>query len=81
MMQDYERVTELQQIAERSSGATMAQMATYMEGMDAALNKVRNSWEQIVSTIVDSDTIINMIDGVANLLSGINNFLSDQVAL
>ena len=81
MMQDYERVTELQQIAERSSGATMAQMATYMEGMDAALNKVRNSWEQIVSTIADSDTIINMIDGVANLLSGINNFLSNQVTL
>lgn len=40
MMQDYERVIELQQIAERSSGATMAQMATYMEGLDAALNKV-----------------------------------------
>lgn len=40
MMQDYERVTELQEIAERSAGATVAQMATFMEGMDAALNKV-----------------------------------------
>lgn len=40
MMSDYERVIELQQIAERSAGATMAQMATYMEGMDAALNKI-----------------------------------------
>lgn len=41
MMQDYERVTELQQIAAESSGATMAQMATYMEGMEASLNKIR----------------------------------------
>lgn len=40
MMQDYERVTELQEIAQRSAGATMAQMATYMEGLDAAMNKV-----------------------------------------
>ena len=40
MMTDYERVIELQQISERSAGATLAQMATYLEGMDAALNKV-----------------------------------------
>ena len=40
MMSDYERVIELQQIAERSSGATLSQMSTYLEGMDAALNRV-----------------------------------------
>ena len=40
MMNDYERVTELQQIAQRSAGATAAQAAVYMEGMEAALNKV-----------------------------------------
>lgn len=40
MMSDYERVTELQEIAQRSAGATAAQAAVYMEGMEAALNKV-----------------------------------------
>lgn len=40
MMTDYERVIELQQISERSAGATLAQMATYLDGMDAALNRV-----------------------------------------
>ena len=40
MMSDYERVIELQQIAERSSGATLSQMETYLEGMNAALNRV-----------------------------------------
>jgi TP901 family phage tail tape measure protein len=40
MMQDYERVLELQQVAQRSAGATMAQMSTYLEGVDAALNRV-----------------------------------------
>lgn len=40
MMTDYEHVIELQEISERSSGATLAQMETYLEGMDAALNRV-----------------------------------------
>ena len=40
MMSDYERVTELQEIAQRSAGATAAQAATYMEGMEASLNKI-----------------------------------------
>ena len=40
MMTDYERVIELQQISERSAGATLAQMEAYLEGMDAALNRV-----------------------------------------
>lgn len=43
MMTDYERVLELQEIAAQSAGATSAQMATYMEGLDAALNKIRVS--------------------------------------
>lgn len=40
MMSDYERVTELQEIAQRSQGTTLAQMDTYLQGMDAALNKI-----------------------------------------
>ena len=43
MMTDYERVIELQEISAQSAGATAAQMATYMEGLDASLNKIRVS--------------------------------------
>ena len=39
MMDDYERVTELQEIAQRSAGATAAQAATYLEGIEASLNR------------------------------------------
>lgn len=76
MMSDYEHVIELQEIAERSQGATMAQMATYMEGMDAALNKVNVAWEKIISTITDSDVIISLVDTFAALLENINSILS-----
>ena len=65
MMNDYERVIELQNISEQSSGATMSQMASYMEGMEAALNKVSVAWEKLVSTISDSNIIIGLVNGVS----------------
>ena len=43
MMEDYERVTELQQIAQRSTGATAAQASTYLEGMEGAVNKIQTA--------------------------------------
>jgi TP901 family phage tail tape measure protein len=41
MMEDYERVTELQQISSRSAGATAAQASTYLEGMEGATNRIK----------------------------------------
>jgi TP901 family phage tail tape measure protein len=41
MMEDYERVIELQEISERSTGATTAQAEVYLEGMEAALNRIQ----------------------------------------
>ena len=76
MMQDYDRVIELQEIAQRSQGATAAQVAVYMEGMDAALNKVNVAWEKIVSSIVDSDVIIGFIDTISGAIELVGKFLS-----
>ena len=79
MMTDYERVVELQQISERSAGATLAQMETYLEGMDAALNRVSVAWEKIVTNLTDNQVIINMINNAANLLDFIGQLLSNEV--
>lgn len=79
MMTDYERVVELQQISERSAGATLAQMETYLEGMDAALNRVSVAWEKIVTSLTDNQVIINMINNAANLLDFIGQLLSNEV--
>ncbi len=76
MMDDYERVIELQQVSQRASGATMAQMATYTEGMEAALNKVNVAWEKIVTSFVDSDFIVSIITGFSNILETVNKILS-----
>ena len=41
MMEDYERVTELQEISQRSAGATAAQAGVYLEGIEASMNKIQ----------------------------------------
>ena len=55
MMTDYERVTELQEIAQRSAGATAAQAGVYLEGIEAALNNITIAWEKIVTAVTDSE--------------------------
>lgn len=81
MMDDYERVIELQQVSQRASGATMAQMATYTQGMEAALNKVNVAWEKIVTSFVNSDFVVNLVNGFSNILEVINQILSFQPAM
>lgn len=76
MMDDYERVIELQQVSQRASGATMAQMATYTEGMEAALNKVNVAWEKIVTSFVNSDFVVAIVNGFSNILETVNQLLS-----
>lgn len=58
MMSGYERVTELQEIAQRSQGATLSQMNEYMNGLEAALNKVKVAWESVVKNIANNKIII-----------------------
>ena len=84
MMSDYERVTELQQVAERSQGATAAQMETYMGGMEAALNKFQNAWEQVTTAIANSEVLVKFVDlgtNALNLLADVLGNTSGTIAL
>lgn len=69
MMQDYERTTELVTISQRSLGATEAQMATYMQGMEAAINNVKTSYEGMITAITNSEFIIGIVNGFGNAIS------------
>lgn len=81
MMSDYERVTELQEISARSAGATMAQMETYTQGLEAALNRLSTSWEKIVSTVSNSDVIIGLVNIATNILDAINDILNSTFGM
>ena len=71
LMDGYERVIELQDIADRSAGATAAQASVYLQGIEAAINNVRVAWERVISAFTNSDAITGVINFIA---SGINAF-------
>ena len=77
MMEDYERVTELQEIAQRSQGATLAQSATYLEGMEASINKISVGWEKIITTLTNSEFIIGFFGFIGEALDKIGEFLNN----
>lgn len=81
MMSDYERVTELQEIAQRSAGATAAQAGVYLEGIEAALNKITIAWEKIVTSVSDSEFIIDALSRIGETLSLIGDFLNTDFGL
>ncbi len=81
MMSDYERVIELQEIAAQSSGATLAQMAVYGEGLEAALNKLSTQWEKIISTLSSSDVIVGLVDFASFMLDKINAILESSAGI
>ena len=70
-MTDYERVIELQQISERSSGATLSQMSTYLQGMDAALNRVNVSYEKLITAFANNEAIIAITNAIGTVLDGL----------
>lgn len=81
MLDDYESVLEFQQISAQSAGATAAQSATYLQGIEASINNIKVAYQSIVTSITDSDVIIGFLNGVANALSNIANFISNSSAL
>lgn len=78
MMDNYERVEELQQISERSAGATAAQLTKYRDGLEAARNNIRVAWEKVVETLVNSDFIIGLVNAGTSLLNVFNELAKNK---
>ena len=64
LLANYQRTLELVEISERSNGATAAQAATYMLGMEAAINKVTVAGEKLITALTDSKALIAIVDFV-----------------
>lgn len=76
MMSDYDRTLELQNISLQASGATAAQSEKYLQGMEAAINKVKVAWEEFTSTITDSDFLVGLVNGFGTAMEFTVNMLS-----
>lgn len=74
MMQDFDRTLELVDISANSYGATMAQSADYMEGLEAATTRMKTAYEGLISALTNSDLIIGIVDligTIGNVITGI----------
>lgn len=78
MMDNYERVQELQQISERSAGATAAQLTKYREGLEASRNNLKVAWEKIVESFTNSDFLIGLIKAATTLLDIFNKLTQNE---
>lgn len=78
MMDNYERVQELQQISERSAGATAAQLTKYREGLEASRNNLKVAWEKIVESFANSDFFIGLINSATTLLDIFNKLTQNE---
>lgn len=81
MMSDYDRTLELQNISLQASGATAAQSEKYLQGMEAAINKVKVAWEEFTSTITDSDFLIDLVNFFGNAVSFISEALNNAAVV
>ena len=79
MMADYERVIELQEISQRSAGATSAQASVYLQGIEASLNKIRVSYEAIITNLSNNEVITGLLDGIGIITEFAANFVDSWI--
>ena len=75
MLNDYERTLELVAISQESIGATNAQQAAYLEGMGAAVNRLKTAYQAFITSIANVKFIINIVDTMTLLVNGITQLL------
>lgn len=76
---DFARTKELIEISSQSVGALEFQHVDYMDGMEAAMNRLQNSWQGFIMTLTDSDLVIFIIEGLTyaiDILAGTFEFIN-----
>lgn len=72
MMEDYDRTMELVETAQDSAGRSSQQFAKYQDTVEYKLNQLKNAWEQLRVTMVDSDIFKGAIDSITNFTKKIS---------
>lgn len=72
MMQNWNRVLELTAVSENSAGQQALMHKKAMEGLDASINTLRNSWQEFLTTLTNSDVFIKVLQSASQLLQNIS---------
>lgn len=74
MMENYDRTLELIETAQDSAGKSSEQFAKYQDTVEYKVNQLKNSWEALRVSFLDSSFFKNALDGLNNILNKINSF-------
>ena len=78
LMQNWDRALELVEASENSAGAATRMHAKAMDGLDASLNRLTNSWQKLISSLANSNVIkffVDTLTGLVTWLSEGNSFM------
>lgn len=70
LMENYARSVELYDGALGSAGSTQAKFETYMDSMQASIDRTKAAWESLVITLVDDGTFKSVADGITSIIEG-----------
>jgi TP901 family phage tail tape measure protein len=80
VMQNFDRTMELVDVSMESAGATLAQHAKYAGGMEAANARLQTSFQQVITSLVNSEAVIGIINVLGTVLEGLSK-ISGAVAI
>lgn len=81
MMSDYDRTMELIDAAYNSAGKSQQQFAKNMETIEFKTKRLKNSWETLRQSFVNSDFFKGAADSANNLLQSLNELSGKDYAV
>ena len=78
LMEDYDRVMELQQKATLSTGAMMEAVNRQGETLEMVTNRLSNSMGELYASLIDSEGlkgVIKLVDGIVTAFTKLNDFV------
>ena len=72
LMDNYDRALELVNVSQNASGNGAKQLRAYNQGLESSLISLNNAWQQLATSLADSDAIKSVIDFVTDLIKALN---------
>lgn len=81
MMSDYNRTMELQTAAYNAEGAAEAQYGKTLDSLESKMAKLKDTWDEFILGIVNSEAIKVGVDALSKILEVINTLTSSSSGL
>jgi TP901 family phage tail tape measure protein len=79
VMQDFDRTMELVDVSTESAGATLAQHAEYSKGMEAANARLRTSFQEVITSLINSELVIGIVNLLARTITNLSKISSGLI--